>query len=341
MRETRTEDVKRLYETYPYPYGAGNNEPDYVFAHPMRGYFYMDPLEGWKILDAGCGTGHKLVGQAITYPKARFVGLELSGASFTVARSLVEKHGLANVELRHGNILELDAEKEFDFVQSIGVVHHLEDPQRGLDNLSRATKEDGILAVWLYHPLGEFERLTQRELLLTLWRHDWKDMEQGQALMHELGLDLELNHYGPRERDANVLEGNADAFMHPIVNAYRISEALAMLRAAGNDWAAPDFVNIQGTVRLVNLGGVSDPFVASFCISESTLLTSPVLQERYRELPRLEQLGVIELTMRPRGFQILSGRGKSWKKLGARLRGNVLELGEPLAAPSRDEGGLS
>ena len=326
MIETRTEDVKRLYETYPYPYSTGNTEPDFVFAYPIRGYFYMNPLEGWKILDAGCGTGHKLVGQALTYPGARFVGLELSGPSVAVARSLVEKHGLSNVELRHGNILELDAEKEFDFVQSVGVVHHLENPQRGLDNLSRAAKADGILAVWLYHPMGEFERLSQRELLLTLWQHNWKDMAEGQALMQELGLDLELKHYGPRERDANVLEGNADAFMHPIVNAYKISEALAMLRAAGNTWAAPDFVNIKGTVRLVNLGGVTDPLMSSFCISESTLLTSEILQERYRKLPRLEQLKVIELAMRPRGFQILAGRGRSWTKLGARLRGNVIEL---------------
>lgn len=326
MDKARTADVKRLYECYPYPYSVGHTEPDFLLAYPMRGYFALNPLQGWRILDAGCGTGHKLAGLALTYPKASFVGLELSALSVAVARSLVEKHQLANVEVRQGNILELAGDETYDFVQAFGVVHHLEEPQQGLHNLCRALKDDGILCIWLYHPLGEFERLTQRELLVTLWRGNWQDMAEGQTLLEQLGLDLALQHYGPPDRVANVLEGNADAFMHPIVHAYRFAEAVDMLRLAGMEWAALDFVNLQGTVRLVNLGEVHDPILGSLCIQVSELLASPDLQERYRALSRDDQLKVIELTLRPRGFQILAGKDQSYQKMAARMRGNVIAL---------------
>jgi SAM-dependent methyltransferase len=326
MAQARTEDVKRLYETYPYPFSVGNSTPDFLHAFPLRGYFYANPLAGWRILDAGCGTGHKLVGLAMTYPRARFVGIELSAASVAVARGLVKEYGLSNVEVRQGNLLDLAADEKYDFIQSVGVIHHLEDPQKGLNNLCNALAENGILAFWLYHPLGEFERFLRRELLLTLWGGHWQDMAEGQALMEQLGLDLELKHYGTRDREANVLEGNADAFMHPIVNGYRFAEALVMLRGAGMDWAAFDYVNMKGEVKLLNLSEVHDPVVSSSCLQVADLFTAIGLQERYGRLAPEDKLKVIELSLRPRGFQVLTGKATCYERLGARARGNVIAL---------------
>ena len=331
MDRADTQDVQRLYECYPYPYSLGNTEPDLLLSYIFRGHFLLNPLVGWRILDAGCGTGHKLVGLAAVYPQARFLGVELSWSSIAVARDLVNYHHLSNVEVRHGNILKLALDKQYDLVNAFGVVHHLEDPQRGLNNLCRALKEDGILSLWLYHALGESERLGQRELLLTLWGGSWHDMAEGQAVMEQLGLSLEPTHYGPRYgprngREANPLEANADAFMHPIVFAYRFAEAMTMLHAAGMEWAALDFINLPGAVKLINLSEVQDPFTATYCIGVADLLNSSALQQRYRTLPKVDQLKVIELTMRPRGFQILAGKGQGYAKLAPRVRGNVMYL---------------
>lgn len=330
MNTARTEDVKRLYENYPYPYGSSMTDPDFLLAYMFRGYFLLDPLEGWRILDVGCGTGHKLIGLAVTYPQASFLGLELSAASVAVAQHLKEQHRLSNLEVRQGDILEVVLEERYDVVQAFGVIHHLEDPQRGLNNLSRVLKEDGILSIWLYHPLGELERLTQRELLLTLWGGDWRDMVAGQRLMEQLRFNLDPTHYGPRygprnQREAEALEANADAFMHPIVHAYRFAEAMAMLRRAGMAWAAPDFLNVQAAVKMMNLGQVDDPYTGKFCIVVEDLLP-PDLHERYRELPKAEQLKIIELVLRPRGFQILAGKGDGFRKVAPRMRGNVITL---------------
>lgn len=330
MHQGTTDDVRHLYESYPYPYSRGNPEPDMLLSYVFRWYFLMDPLAGWRILDAGCGTGHKLAGLARTYPKARFVGVELSGPSAEVARQLIAGLKLSNVEVRHGSLTELPLDERYDFVQSFGVIHHLEHPQKGLDRLGDVLANDGIMAIWLYHPLGEFERLTQRELLIAIWGSDWKDMAQGESLMQSLGLDLDPNQYGPsygpRGREANALEANADAFMHPIVHAYRFGEAMQMMRLAGMQWTAVDMINMQGTVKLLNLSGVEDPFTGSFFLRAGDLFDSEKLRVRYNSMSMEKQLDIIELKMRPRGFQILAGRGESYAKLAPRIRGNVIHL---------------
>jgi SAM-dependent methyltransferase len=326
MDTARTEDVKQLYERYPYPRGSTNAGPDFAFTYFMRIHFLPSDLAGLRILDAGCGTGHKLVALAITYPKASFVGVDLSEQSLEVARALAERTGVRNVELRQGSFPEMTFEEKFDFIQSIGVIHHLENPQKGLDNLTGALKEDGFLSTWLYHPFGEFDRLRQRELLLTLWGKDRTDMAEGQALMEALGLELKPQHYGPREKDADNLEGNADAYMHPIVNAYRFDEAFDMLKAAGNRWAAVDFLNLKGALKFVNLEEVKDHMVGHLCVRPDDLLASGMLHDRYRRLPVADRLKVIELALQPTGFLTFSGKGESFVRLSERIRGNLIHF---------------
>ncbi|MCE5333473.1 MAG: class I SAM-dependent methyltransferase [Desulfobacteraceae bacterium] len=314
-----------MYELYPFPRGFERCGPDFVFTYAMRMHFLPSDLAGRNVLDAGCGTGHKLAALALSYPAARFVGIDLSEQSLAVARSLVSEIRLANVELRRENLLEMDLEDTFDLVQSIGVLHHLEDPLKGLRNLGRALKESGLLSLWFYHPFGEADRLIKRELLLTLWQHNWEDMAQGQALMEALDLNLPPTYYGPREI-AGSLESNADAYMHPIVNAYRFDEIFAMLREAGNDWAAVDFVNLEGDVKFLNLDGVTDPLTSAFCLRDSDLFPSELVRERFGRLSKMDRLRAVELASKPRGYQLFAGKADSHVQLGERIRGNVVQL---------------
>jgi SAM-dependent methyltransferase len=327
VKDARTEDVRRLYETYPYPYGAEHTDPDLLLVYVLRGLFYLEPLKGWRILDAGCGTGHKLTGLAITYTGAQFTGVDLSSASVSIAQSLQQRFGLTNMQVTQGDILRLAPEPKYDLVLTLGVIHHLENPQQGLLKLAGALAPDGILSVWLYHSIGEFERLMRRDLLLSLWDRDWAAMSEGQELMEQLGLSLESHHYGPRETDASALEANADAYMHPIVNAYRFGEAIELLRAAGMEWVAIDFINLRGTVKLIDLAEEADAAIDPFRLTSADLFASEQVRERYRQLSPLDRLTVIELAMRPRGFHLVAGRGDSYRKLVApRLRDNAIGL---------------
>jgi SAM-dependent methyltransferase len=54
------------------------------------------------------------------------------------------------LEVRKQSIYDITEEKAFDIAFSIGVVHHLSDPDAAVARLSRAVKPGGTVLVWLY-----------------------------------------------------------------------------------------------------------------------------------------------------------------------------------------------
>ncbi|MEM9490487.1 MAG: methyltransferase domain-containing protein, partial [Myxococcota bacterium] len=262
--------------------------------------------------------------------------IDISEPSLEVARELAEQYQLSNIEHRQGDLLELDEVAQYDVIQSIGVIHHLSDPQRGLNRLQRALKDSGVMIIWLYHPFGERERLQQRKLLHVLWGEKRDDLALGEQLMKALDLQLDTGHYGPRTLGSDELAGNADAYMHPIVEAYELGPALDMVRESGCTWAAVDFLTIRWGMKFVNLAEVSDPVAptslveaslrAAYNLRVSDILTDESLHDRFRALSKREQLAIIELVVNPRGFQIVAGMGTSYERFNPRICGNVIEF---------------
>src|SRR6185437_9394619 len=109
-----TADVKALYEQFPYPSPVAGDSPIDDVANGLWPLFGEDSLKGRRILDAGCGTGHRLLGVATQYPDAEVVGVDMTVASLNVARELARKHNVKNVRLEQGNILDLEWLGEFD-----------------------------------------------------------------------------------------------------------------------------------------------------------------------------------------------------------------------------------
>ena len=106
----------------------------------------ISELKGLKILDAGCGGGR--------YCKvAAESGGNVFGADHTTA---VEKaktlcSHLENVYLVQADLKQLPFEPQsFDFVFSIGVMHHDKDTRAVFDAVARMVKPGGRYSVWLY-----------------------------------------------------------------------------------------------------------------------------------------------------------------------------------------------
>ncbi|HXQ37469.1 MAG TPA: hypothetical protein VN843_25890, partial [Anaerolineales bacterium] len=134
-----------------------------------------------------------------------------------------------------------------------------------------------------------------------------------------------------QERDRSQLSINADAFMHPIVNAYRFDEAMAMFKDCDVDWVAINGLNTRATMLLVDLMQVEE-LGQELCLLNTDLFAEPALIELYKSLTKPDQLKVIELLMKPTGFTIMAGKKDSFKKLGKRIEGNAIsktELPEP------------
>jgi SAM-dependent methyltransferase len=61
-----------------------------------------------RVLELGCGSAANLIPLALDHPRASFVGCDLSRSALASAQRLVDGLDLANVELRHADICEVD-----------------------------------------------------------------------------------------------------------------------------------------------------------------------------------------------------------------------------------------
>jgi SAM-dependent methyltransferase len=114
---------------------------------PITPDFFRDK----HVLDAGCGTGRHAY-FAAHYGARDVFALDLSAAVEAARVNLAE---LDNVHVVQGDLLRLPFRSEqpedgFEFVYSIGVLHHLPDPRAGFMSLVRCLRPGGTIAVWVY-----------------------------------------------------------------------------------------------------------------------------------------------------------------------------------------------
>lgn len=112
------------------------------YIHPVPAEFFP----GKRGMDAGCGFGRHLY-HAASFG-ATMVGLDFSRA---LDRARVITRDLPNVRLVQGDILRPPfAPASFDFVYSLGVLHHTIDPEAGFQALARLVRPGGAIFVWVY-----------------------------------------------------------------------------------------------------------------------------------------------------------------------------------------------
>lgn len=100
-------------------------------------------------LDIGCGTGRWTKFLA---PKIGFIeAVDPSSAIFAADKLLGE---IKNVRLSQASVETLPfANETFDFVMSIGVLHHIPDTQKALIDCVKKVKKGGYFFVYLYYNL--------------------------------------------------------------------------------------------------------------------------------------------------------------------------------------------
>ncbi len=195
---------------------------------------------GVKFLDAGCGMGRNSY-WPLRDGAAQAVAIDLDDRTLASARQTLAP--FANVEIRKQSIYDIPEENAFDIAFSIGVVHHLAEPERAVARLARTVKPGGTVIVWLYGREGNgwivhfFNplrlRLLSRMPLPMVHGLSWWLTA---ALWLALRPNLSTSPYLRQIRGFSFRHLRAIVFDHMIPRIalyYRREEALALLAQAG------------------------------------------------------------------------------------------------------------
>ncbi|MEK7590062.1 MAG: class I SAM-dependent methyltransferase [Patescibacteria group bacterium] len=134
------------------------------FGYEWNKYSHMDPIyesqfRNWigkltpndfkdkNVLDVGCGMGRNSY-WALKYGARYLTAFDADQRSVDATKNTLKDFDNAKVLFK--NIYDITWNKEFDFVFSIGVVHHLEHPKIALKHLVQALVDGGTLLVWVY-----------------------------------------------------------------------------------------------------------------------------------------------------------------------------------------------
>ncbi len=110
-------------------------------------------LNGKRILDAGCGTGHCLQYLGKLYPNAILFGTEYTDSSLKIAENLNKN---ANIALL--SIYDKWQNEQFDSIFCQLVFEHLEYPEKALQTLWSMVKTNGFLLITI--PDGRQDNFT-------------------------------------------------------------------------------------------------------------------------------------------------------------------------------------
>jgi SAM-dependent methyltransferase len=112
-------------------------------------------LRGKLVLDVGCGMGR--FAEVVTRWGARVVGVDLSAAAEVAARNLKDREFVAF----QADVFHLPfAPASFDYIYSLGVLHHTPDCEQAVKVLPQYLKPGGKLAVWLYSGYNKWYRFS-------------------------------------------------------------------------------------------------------------------------------------------------------------------------------------
>jgi SAM-dependent methyltransferase len=143
-------DVMRQYEENPYPRWTVDMLVAAAADHAQTAAG-DDAGEGMDILIAGCGTGQHAVEVARQFPHAQLLAIDVSRASLAYARRKTREAGLRNIDYAQADILRLGAlGRSFDRIESVGVLHHLADPEAGWRLLLSLLRPHGVMRIGLY-----------------------------------------------------------------------------------------------------------------------------------------------------------------------------------------------
>jgi SAM-dependent methyltransferase len=238
--------VQRQYEMLPYPARDPADEKKRLLRTwlddlPMINHYGYAGRQtfanGFRALAAGGGTGDATIflAEQLKGTNAEIVHLDFSHTSVELARRRAEVRGLGNIRFVCDSLLNvgnLDLGK-FDYINSVGVLPHLEDPDAGLKALRSALAEDGVLGLMVYGRVGRTS-IYQMQELMRLVNGGEARVRKCIGNTKEILAALPPTNWFKRSEDLYIDHrvsdsGLFDLLLHPRDRAYSVEEIFAWL----------------------------------------------------------------------------------------------------------------
>ena len=194
-----------------------------------------------KILIGGCGTGQHAIETATRFKDCDVLAVDLSLSSLAYARRKTEELGLTNIEYMQADILDLGSlNRQFDIVESAGVLHHMEDPMAGWKVLTDCLKPGGLMKIGLYSELARKNIVQMRHEIQEL------SIDSGDAAMklfRQHAVNSEKNHHKDivSNPDFYCLSGLRDLLFHVQEHRFTITEIKESLAQLDLDFCGFEF----------------------------------------------------------------------------------------------------
>jgi SAM-dependent methyltransferase len=187
-----------------------------------------------SILVAGCGTT-QAAKYALRWPKARVTGIDFSAEAIAFTEELKRSYGLANLRVRQLPLEQAGVLGErFDEIVCTGVLHHLPDPDAGLQALRAVLETRGALQVMVYAPYGRAGIYMIQDYCRRLGVEptavEVRDLIDS---LRALPPDHPLVPPLRKAPDLLTREGLADALLNPLDRSYSVPQLLHFLQRAG------------------------------------------------------------------------------------------------------------
>lgn len=262
--------VRQQYEGLPFPSRDPEGEryvlrvslPDILGK--VNQYCFggtRDFSKPFRAFVAGCGTGDSAIwlGHQLKDTAAEIVAIDISQASLEIAQARAKVRGLRNIKWVHGSLLEASSLGlgKFDYITSLGVLHHLPDPTAGLAALESVLADNGAMAVMLYGAVGREEIYRMQHILRQLTA-SIDDLGQKLAFAKQIVANLPAtNGFKMREGMGAIsqyLKDDTnfwDTLLHEQDRAYTASQVREYLASAGLHLQG--FTSYQGVNAITSL----------------------------------------------------------------------------------------
>ncbi len=177
-----SQQVQEMYEENPYPRFKFSDYTASKLAKPIcnfiklettrRNQSFKEELESLsarpKVLIAGCGTGNQVIG-ASRYKNAIITAIDLSSSSLAYAIRKTKEYEMNNVIFKRMDLLNVaQLDDIFDIIECSGVLHHMENPSKGLSALIQQLKPGGYINLGLYSEIARKVIVEARRIIQTL-----------------------------------------------------------------------------------------------------------------------------------------------------------------------------